>query len=387
MNFKKIKMLMALTMCSCISFGATAFAKANIDISWTNGPAINCAEHSKYTQILADDNVLKEIGKAVNDRIMFLSSSGQLPFNLKTVSTAINNDLDFKENYQGEIVILPLVLNDFSLEHTQFIDGVPHQKSIITTDINIAFCAVDGNELRVLHIVPLSGHTMLGHDGAYRNVSAIPLADLKAEYMRATKKLITENLNFADGKYLKQLETKTIDANTYQVADVNLLPGNSVVNVAQNFEADPCVITNALGERMAKSLIALSFTSKYAQLFPDKSVLPFNDGNNWVLKAGALTGAMGESSMKIVVGQGANPINITLEKTALFEKPLTTKTYRRISCGAKTTIGQVASLAVVDRDFVRSGNNTSQFEWDDLLTELLHESGKVLAEEYAKKNR
>ena len=391
MKISKKNILMALTMCSCISFGATAFAKVNMDITWANVPALNCSAHYNSNVALADDDILKEIGNTVDNKLR--REQSKLPFNLKTVGDGYSNSIKEANYKDNDIVILPLVQNDNYFNFAQRIEGVSYAKAVLTTVLNITFCKVEGNNLKLLHIIPLSHTETLGVNGEYRNRESVPIADIKYAYLNLTKRLINEALNFGNGNYLKNFEAKAVeDEDTYQVVDVDFTAGDKVfiANVPGfSFEPNPCYITKVLGESVAKDLVALAYTSGFAERNPNLCVLPSKYSGAWYEEAGQRALATGAGGYKLIIPNGKKPIAIKVTKSAFFEKPVKTNTFRVMSLGARLEQGNNYCMTTVDRKIVRDissrVDNGAAMKTDEWLVQLLYKAGRELAEKSSKR--
>lgn len=133
---------------------------------------------------------------------------------------------------------------------------------------------------------------------------------LKAEFL-ADAKLLIDDLKFKNKKFMQDMDYKKSTTDTYQVTDVAISSA-----AAQKFYGTELTLV--------KSLLGAVFTSKFAALNPDKTVLPAMVGNDWEADAAKQTYqlSLGDTGKYITVERGSNEIKLDLIKLAVFDVPL-----------------------------------------------------------------
>lgn len=299
------KLLTSILAVSLCSFGAAEAAArtAAAEISWGNKAF--CAMQARQ-EMLVDDEVLKQTAAIIDERLQVLQQQGELPFTLKISDDSFGED----KTADGNIAIIPLIMDDhcFKSEHT--IEGTVYYKAVVMCRIDLAFCYHPGagERLRLLQVVPLTGYSVLGDRGEY--TSPLTQERLKAEFL-ADAKLLVDDLKFKNKKFMQDMDYKKSTTDTYQVTDVAISSA-----AAQKFYGTELTLV--------KSLLGAAFTSKFAALNPDKTVLPAMVGNDWEADAAKQTYqlSLGDTGKYITVERGSNEIKLDLIKLAVFDVPL-----------------------------------------------------------------
>lgn len=372
---KAVKYILTAGFAACIfACGYVRTEAADLpEVLWGHS-SVNAMKNRPET--LADREVLVQISREVNDRLHLLAAQGKLPFALKE-----NDDTFFEEDLSdnGMVTLIPLVMDDncFLSEYT--VNGVTFYKAIVMTQIDIAFCyySGSGDSLRILHVVPLLGYSVMGSQGEY--TAPIGKAELRQQFMDNAALLIRQDLIFTNKRFLKDLDVKMLTPDTWQVTGVNVSS-----EAARKFYRERLPL--------AKALVASAFTSRYAALHDDKTVLPSLESGDWQEDAAKQTYmlSLGDTGKYIVMNRAGNEIVLDLSKVAAFDVPLKHDTgiykkkgYTAEICNLKE--GNKGS-AVVQRTVPADTNpNQVRHDLEGVLAELLTDAARNAAEVGKKK--
>lgn len=361
---------MVLNLCSF--YAAKVWAKnAEAEISWGNQAF--CVMQ-KRQDMLVDAEVLRQMAAVIDTRLHILQQQGDLPFILKNSDDSFGED----KTADGNIALIPLVMDDHYYKSEHMIDGKVYYKAVVMCRIDLAFCYHPGagERLRLLQVIPLAGYSILGDNGEYTR--PLTQESLRQEFI-ADVKLLVNDLKFKNKKFIKGMDYKKVTLDTYQVTDVEI---SSLA--AQKFYGTELPLV--------KSLLGAAFTSKFAALNQEKTVLPALAGNNWEEDAAKHTYqlSLGDAGKYITMERGSNEIKLDLTKLAAFDVPL------KRDVGLYSKKGYVAELhnlsngtksnQLVERIELSQNNpNAVEYELRGVFAELFTKVAQDLAQKQVSK--
>lgn len=366
------KFLTSILVVSLCSFSAAEAGSQNTaaEISWGNKAF--CAMQARQ-EMLVDDEVLRQTAAIIDNRLQILQQREELPFTLKNSDDSFGED----KTADGNIAIIPLIMDDhcFKSEHT--IEGTVYYKAVVMCQIDLAFCYHPGagERLRLLQVVPLTGYSVLGDNGEY--TSPLTQDRLKEEFLTDVK-LLVDDLKFPKKKFMQELDYKKVTLDTYQVTEVEV----SSFATQKFYGAELPLV---------KSLIGAAFTSKFAALNPEKTVLPAVVGNDWEADAAKQTYqlSLGDTGRYITMERGSNEIKLDLIKLAAFDVPLKKDVglYRKKGYAAEllNLANGTRSNQFVERTVPKNDPNSVKYDLKGVFAELFTNVARDLAQKQESK--
>ena len=261
-------LLACLTMCFCLlweSVPSNAATGGKPTVSW-----------SAYVLAMDDNNPLldvpgvrERIRQAITKKLHVLDAEGKLPFILK------EQNMDFGSIHSIDaddpIGLIPLSTLDKSFDTRYNVNGQEYYRSIVFSGLSIAICSADPeqNSWRILGTIPLNGYDVIGADLHHLVNRPITLQEKANKFAEITVRLINEHLDFTqDKKMMRDIETKALLPDTYQVTDVTLSsPGARKLFAGR--------------EQFIKDVIGAFFTSSYQQKTRRIVYPPQSNGAKW----------------------------------------------------------------------------------------------------------
>lgn len=366
MNGKHVIKLCMTVVCIWAIAVTGALAKEKPEVVWPHS-SVNAVSNQEAT--LVDVSVLQAVSNVVNDKLHDLEKENKLPFTLKESDTGLTEDIA----QNASVALIPLVMDDHCYKSSYVIKGHSFYKAVVMTQIDVAFCYYpgSGNSLRIMHVIPLAGYSVIGSNGEF--TSPISKAELQNQFVQNATQLIQENLSFKNKRFLKDIDLKMVTPDTYQVTDVTVSS-----KAAQRF----------YGPRLplVKSLIASAFTSEYAASHDDVTVLPSIVSGKWQEDAAKKTYqlSLGDTGKYIVMERANNEIALDLQKIAAFNIPIKhdAGVYKQKGYAAAVLnkTDNVLGTAEVQRTVLPETNpNQVKYDVTGILAEILTDAAKDAA--------
>ena len=364
---KKYLILLMSFCLLCISSVSIPVHAEKPVVVWAHGSVNAVADDSDS---IVDAQVLQSITEEVNKRLHALDAEKKLPFALK------ETDSSYEENLSDNamVALVPLVMDDQRFETRYVIEGNAFYKSVLMTQIDIAFCYYlgSGNSLRVLHVIPLTGYALMGEKGEY--TAPISKEQYQQQFIENARQLIQNELYFNNKRFLKDLDYKMVTPDTYQVTDVTISSPS-----AQRFYQSRLPI--------AQRIIASAYTRQYAASHEDITILPSVFSGKWKEDAAKQTYqlSLGDTGKYLVMEKASHGIHLDLTKVAAFEIPIKNDAhvYKNIGFTADvkdTTNGNtgtyVKQIKVLDKD----NRKRDYHDLDGIFAQILTEAAKAAAE-------
>ena len=220
-SFLKILLLHFFIYCCVLGIIAQADAATakKPTLSWS----ADVLAMDDYNPLLNAPGVRERIRQAITKKLHTLDAEGKLPFILK------EQDMDFNSIHNIDaddpIGLIPLSTLDVSFDTSYNVNGQEYYRSIVFSGLNIAICSADPeqNSWRILGTIPLNGYDAIGADMYHLSNRPITLQEKANKFADITVRLINEYLDFnQDKKMMRDIETKALLPDTYQVTDVTL---------------------------------------------------------------------------------------------------------------------------------------------------------------------
>lgn len=365
---KHLKFLCCLCVCTifCLTLSIVASAKEKPEVVWPHS-SVNAT--TSRPDSLIDATILQDVSTLINDRLHILDETGKLPF------TLLETDDSFTENVteNSEIALIPLVMDDHIFKSAHLINGVTYHKAVVMTQIDVAFCYYpgSGNSLRVLHVIPLTGYTIMGSNGEY--TAPINKAALQQQFLDNAAQLIQTNLQFKNKRFLKDLDFKKVIPDTYQVTNVTISSP-----AAQQFYGSSLPL--------AQALIASTFTSQYTATHPNRTVLPSIIGGKWQEDAAKKTYqlSLGDTGKYIVMEKASHELSLDVPKVGAFRIPIKNDggIYKKTGYTAvvtNVTENKTGTATIQKMGLANSNPNQVKHDLSGILAELFSETAKNAA--------
>ncbi len=358
--------ILAVVVTVAVTSSILTEAKEPPQVLWPHS-TVNAA--TSGADSLVDSTVLQSVSENLDRQLHVLEKQGKVPFTIKETEDSFTEDVT--EN--GLVTILPIIQNDECFLSHYTIHGRTFYKAVVMTQIDVNFCYYpgSGNSLRILHTIPLTGYAVIGTNGEY--TSPISKQELQKQFIANVKQLIQQDLQFKNKRFLKDLDFRMVTPDTYQVTRVDVSS-----EAARQF----------YGEHMeeAQALIASAFTSQYAAVHDDITMLPSVVGGKWQEDAAKKTYqlSLGDSGKYLVMEKANHEITLDLSRVAAFDIPIKRET------GVYKKKGYVADIynkterkkgtAVVQRLMLGESNrNEVRYDLNGILAEVLTLAAKNAA--------
>lgn len=271
MKWKKlINMLLLVGACTipCTS----SFASSSPEVLW-DLQAIDGIERRDASVInLVDQQTLVTVGKLLDDKVKLLERQGRLPFKTVVISDYKNNTWKSKLENKDVLALIPVITSDVNTYRRVEYRGVIYYAYDILAELNIMLCSFDGKNLKIVYNLPLSNKATLGDSFEDALTSPLTVAQLKEQYRYNLEQLI-DIVDFDSS--VKRILSAPGDYPTYQVTEVRVAPSIRA-NYGMNDLSDVRV------DKIAKPVIASSFTNGYASKYKERIVLPSKtSGLHW----------------------------------------------------------------------------------------------------------
>lgn len=259
---KLLKMLLLVGVCTIPCTGS--FASGMPEVLW-DIQAVNGVERRDDSIIpLVDQQALNSVGKLLDKRLKELELQGKLPFKPIVISDYKNNTWKSKLESSEALALVPVITSEANTRRYVVYKGITYYAYDIMAELNVMLCSFDGKNLKIVYNVPLSNKAVLGD--SFEDALQEPLteAELKEQFRYNLEQLI-EELEFDNS--IKEIISAPEDFPTYQVTEVRVAP-EIVANYSRNELSETRV------EKIAKPVVASTFTNIYASKYRNRVVLP-----------------------------------------------------------------------------------------------------------------
>lgn len=267
------KLLTTLLLVGVCTFSCTdSFASGMPEILWDK-QAIDGVERRDSTIIpLVDKQTLTSVGILLDRRVRQLEAQGKLPFKAVVIDDYKNNTWKSKLENKEALALVPVITSEVNTCRYVVYKGIKYYAYDILAELNVMLCSYDGKNLKLVYNVPLSNKAVLGDSLEEALTEPLTVAELKEQFNYNLEQLI-EELEFDAS--IKKILSAPEEYPTYQVTEVRVAP-----EIKANYSNNR--LSEVRVEKIARPVIASTFTNSYASKFRDRVVLPSKQsGLHW----------------------------------------------------------------------------------------------------------